>query len=109
MVLMVVMVNSNIGCLQMGVGDGDDDNADCDNGAGGDHGDCNGDDDDDGDYHVVVDSDDGCPQQGSEKKGDFDNGPLCSIYGGESAWTESCEVLILYFSLDVLSPSAKVP
>ena len=105
MVVMVVMVDSV--CLQMGVGDGDG-NADCDNGVGGDHGGCDGDDDDDdGDYHVVVDSDDGCPQQGSGKKGDFDNGPLCSIYG-ISAWTESCEVLILYFSLHVLSPSAKV-
>ena len=71
----------------------------------GDHGDHNH--DDDGDYHVVVDSDDGRLQQGSGKKGDFDNGPLCSIYG-VSAWTESCEVLILYFSLHVLSPSTKV-
>ena len=55
-----------------------DDGADYNNGFDGDR-----DGDDDGDYHVVVDSDDGCPQQGSGKKGDFDNGPLCSIYGAQ--------------------------
>ena len=94
---MTLMVNSNDGCLQRGVGDVyGDDGTDCKNEVGGDDG------DDDDDYHVVVDSDDGCPQQGSGKKGDFDNGPLCSIYGPSSAWTESCEVFILYFSLDVL-------
>ena len=101
MVVMVVMVKSISGCLQsMGLGDVDIDGANCGDGDGGDHGDNDG--DDDGDHHVVVDRDDGCPQQGSGKKGDFDNGPLCSIYGGDSAWTESCEVFILYFSLDVL-------
>ena len=108
MVVMVVMVKSISGCLQsMGLGDVDIDGANCDDGDGGDHGDNDG--DDDGDHHVVVDRDDGCPQQGSGKKGDFDNGPLCSIYGGDSAWTESCEVFILYFSLDVLSPLMEYP
>ena len=63
--------------------------------------------DDDGDHNVMVDRDDGRPEQGSGKLPDPDNGPLCSIYGAPDFGPESSctplstcifKYLIMYFS-----------
>ena len=54
----------------------------------------------DGDHNVMVDRDDGRPEQGSGKLPDPDNGPLCSIYGAPDFGPESsCTPLSMYFQI----------